>query len=140
MDLTKLTTDLSDTGAVLELRHPDSADIIEGMTMTMLGVDSEVYAKRAHEKTVANISRAQKKGRRALDPEDLARQNEEATIEDLVALTKGWTGFEEDGVELDCSPENVRRILKTRGLSWIRKQAEDFVNDIGNFISKQSEA
>lgn len=129
MDLNSLKPVKADEGAVLQLVHPDSGDAIKGMTVTLLGQDSEVYRKIQLGKQQAALNRISK-GKKATDLK--ADQLAEDTIEDMVKMTVTWTGFELDGKELECKPVNVKKVYTE--WNWIFEQVTEFVSDRANFF------
>lgn len=128
-DLNSLKPVKADDGAILEVLHPESEEVIPGMTITLLGQDSKVYRKIQLAKQQAALNRIAK-GKKAvdLDAEKLA----EDSIDDLVQLTTGWTGFTLDGAVLECTPENVRKVYGE--WAWIKEQVQEFVADRSNFF------
>lgn len=133
MDLNALKPVKADEGAILELRHPETEELIDGMTITLLGQDSAVYRKIQLTKQQAALSRISK-GKRAvdLDAEKLAEDG----IDDLVKLTIDWTGFKLDGKELKPTEENVRKVYTE--WQWIREQVQEFVASRANFFQKSN--
>lgn len=129
MDLNTLKPKLADEGAVMEVRHPETEELIEGMTLTLLGKDSAVYRQLRRKRQNAALARVSK-GKKALDTD--AEKMEAEGLEDLVALTRGWTGFTLDGVPLEFNAENVRKVFS--GWEWLREQAEEFVSSRANFF------
>jgi hypothetical protein len=128
-DLNLLKPVKADDGAVLQIAHPESEEIIEGMTITLLGQDSKVYRKIQLAKQQAALNRISK-GKKAVDFD--AEKLAEDSIDDLVKLTVAWEGFMLDGVKLDCTPENVRTVYNE--WSWIKEQVAEFVADRANFF------
>lgn len=128
-DLNSLKPVKADDGATLEVVHPETEEVIPGMTITLLGQDSKVYRKIQLAKQQAALNRISK-GKRAvdLDAEKLA----EDSIDDLVRLTTGWAGFMLDGTALECTSENVRKVYTE--WAWIREQVQEFVADRSNFF------
>lgn len=63
-------------------------------------------------------------------------QKEQASVELLRAAIVGWSGLEEDGVELECTDENKLSILKNKDLRFMRDQVDEFVGDSNNFFSR----
>jgi len=51
----------------------------------------------------------------------------------MVKLTTGWTGFKLDGKDLEPTPENVLMVYTE--WTWIKDQAQEFVNNRANFFS-----
>ena len=128
-DLNSLKPVKADDGAVLQIAHPESEEIIEGMTITLLGQDSKVYRKIQLAKQQAALNRISK-GKKAVDFD--AEQRAEDSIDDLVKLTVSWEGFTLDSKKLDCTPENVRKVYGE--WSWIKEQVSEFVADRANFF------
>lgn len=128
-DLNSLKPVKADDGAILEVVHPESEEIIPGMTITLLGQDSKVYRKIQLAKQQAALNRIAK-GKKAieLDAEKLV----EDSIDDLVKITTAWSGFMLDGKELKCTPENIRTVYSE--WAWIREQVQEFVADRSNFF------
>ncbi|CAB5187098.1 hypothetical protein UFOVP166_3 [uncultured Caudovirales phage] len=129
MDLNKLKPVMADEGAIMQVRHPETEDAIEGMTITLLGQDSGVYKKILLAKQQAALSRISK-GKKAVDL-DATKLGEDG-IDDLVKLTVGWEGFTLDGKKLDATPENVRMVYSD--WNWLREQAQEFVADRAHFF------
>lgn len=129
MDLNKLKPVKADEGATLELRHPETEEVIKGMTVTLLGQDSAVYRKMQLNKQQAALARISK-GKKAVDLD--AERLAEESLDDLVKLTIGWEGFKLDGKELECTPDNVRTVYTD--WAWIREQAQEFINNRANFF------
>lgn len=129
MDLNKLKPVMADQGATMQVRHPETEDAIEGMTITLLGQDSGVYKKILLAKQQAALSRISK-GKKAVDLD--ATKLGEDSIDDLVKLTVGWEGFTLDGKKLDATPDNVRMVYAE--WNWLREQAQEFVADRAHFF------
>lgn len=129
MDLNNLKPVLADEGAVMQVVHPDTEEPIEGMTITLLGQDSNVYEKISLKRSQAALARISK-GKKAVDMD--AQQVQANMLNDLVALTIDWTGFELDGKALKPTPENVQNVYT--GWKFIREQAQEFVADRANFF------
>lgn len=129
MDLNNLKPVLADQGAVMQVVHPDTQEPIEGMTITLLGQDSNVYEKISLKKQQSALARISR-GKNALDVD--AGQMQIDSINDLVALTVEWSGFELDGKPLKPTHENFRQVYS--GWKWIREQAQEFVADRANFF------
>lgn len=128
-DLNSLKPVMADDGAVLNIVHPETEEVIEGMTITLLGQDSKVYRKLQMGKQQAALNRMAK-GKKALDLD--AEKLSEDSIDDLVKLTIEWSGFTLDGKTLDCTPANVRTVYAD--WSWIKEQVQEFVGNRANFF------
>lgn len=129
MDLNELKPVKADEGSVMELRHPATEELIPGMTITLMGQDSATYRNLQLAKQKAALERVSK-GKAAIEtnPAKLA----EDTIEDLVKLTLGWTGFTLEGKELKPTPENIRKVYTE--WQWIKEQAQEFISGRANFF------
>lgn len=128
-DLNSLKPVKADDGATLQIVHPESEEVIDGMTITLLGQDSKVYRKIQLAKQQAALNRIAK-GKKAIDLD--AEKLAEDSIDDLVQLTTGWTGFVLDGNPLECTPENIRTVYGE--WAWIKEQVQEFVADRSNFF------
>jgi hypothetical protein len=128
-DLNSLKPVKADDGATLQIVHPESEEVIDGMTITLLGQDSKVYRKIQLAKQQAALNRIAK-GKKAIDLD--AEKLAEDSIDDLVQLTTGWTGFVLDGNLLECTPENIRTVYGE--WAWIKEQVQEFVADRSNFF------
>lgn len=129
MDLNNLKPVKANEGAVLQLLHPDTEEPIKGMTITLLGQDSEVYRKIQLAKQQAALNRISR-GKKATDLK--ADKLAEDTIEDMVKMTVAWTGLELDGKELECKPVNIKKVYSE--WNWIFEQVTEFVADRANFF------
>ena len=127
MDLAKLDlTEHANNGATLEVLHPISGEILldknkNPVTIELLGSDSTQMRN-------AMSSRAKKQM-------SSKKQAQITTIDDaelLAAVVKNWSGIEENGTELACTPENVMHILTK--YSWLRLQVDQFVSERSNFF------
>lgn len=129
MDLNSLKPVMADDGAVLNIAHPETEEVIEGMTITLLGQDSKVYRKIQLAKQQTALNRISK-GKKAVDFD--AEKLAEDSIDDLVKLTVSWTGFTLDGDKLECTPDNVRKVYGE--WVWIKEQVAEFVAERANFF------
>jgi len=71
------------------------------------------------------------RGRLRIEPEEI----EADTVDLLAALTAGWHLVGLNGTVLDVpfSTENARELYSAPQLAWVREQADEFINDRGNF-------
>jgi hypothetical protein len=128
-DLNLLKPVMADDGAVLNIVHPETEEVIEGMTITVLGQDSKIYRKLQLGKQQAALNRMSK-GKKVLDLD--AEKLSEDSIDDLVKITIGWTGLSLDKKELEFTPENVRTVYTE--WAWIKEQVQEFVGNRANFF------
>lgn len=131
MDLNNLKPVLANEGAVMQVIDPDTEEPIEGMTITLLGQDSDLYEKLSLKRSQAALNRMSK-GKKVVDMD--AEKLQDAILEDTVALTVDWTGFELNGKELKPTPDNIRKVYK--GWKFIKEQAQEFVAERSNFFRK----
>lgn len=134
-DLNSLKPVMADDGAVLNIVHPETEELIEGMTITLLGQDSKVYRKLQMGKQQAALNRMAK-GKKAIDLD--AEKLSEDSIEDLVKLTTAWTGFALDGKKLEFTADNVRMVYND--WAWIKEQVQEFVGNRANFFRTDAPA
>lgn len=129
MDLTKLDIQAaSETAAVVQLYHPTDFTKLDGMTLSVIGFQSETYqaAKRAQDRKVAKMTDLQRQ-----NYEDSGKKELDESLV-LAAIVTEWTGFEENGKALKCTREEVARIFKKYG--WISHQAVLAAADGSNFL------
>ena len=119
----------AEEGAVLELRHPYTDEVLMGdsdgkpMTITLLGADSPTF-KRA----VTDIQQASSKRKRHTPAEQ-----ERNVVNALARATVGWSdNFEWDGEPFPFTAENCRRLYTER--AWVRSQVDEFMADRSNFL------
>lgn len=130
MNIFDQTPKLADSGAVMPVRDINE-EVCEGISITLLGKDSKVYQRILRDRQQAVLARMQK-GRKGaqLDADKLA----EDSLDDLVKLTVDWEGIKDDKGELECTPENVRRVYEN--VPHVREQVEEFIGDRANFLTK----
>ena len=129
MDLNSLKPVKAEEGAVMQVVHPETEEAIDGMTITLLGQDSSVYRKIQLTKQQAILNRMAKgKKNVELDAERIGKE----IIEEMAKLTTNWTGFKLDGKELKPTYDNV--VMVYTEWSWIKDQAQEFVNNRANFF------
>ncbi|AGN30433.1 hypothetical protein SXAG_00152 [Synechococcus phage S-CBS4] len=129
MDLNNLKPTRAEEGAVMEVLHPDTEEVIEGMTVTLLGQDSSVFKNLKRRKQNAMLTRMSK-GKKAvsMDADTLERD----ALDEVVALTVDWKGFELDGKKLPFNDENARMVYSE--YEWLMQQAQEFVANRSNFF------
>lgn len=110
MDLLNLKPQLE---AVIPVLHPITNLPIEGMTYTLAGKTSPEFRAAARE----------------ADKQDDA---EDKGVDLFAGAITGWSGFEENGVTLDCDMETKRRILKQ--YDWLLEQVIEKLRDKATFL------
>lgn len=130
MDLQQLkTTGAADEGAVLELRHPVTDEVLthdgEPMTITLLGEDSKALRKKrrgVHRQKANQLVKRQNADITTTEEEDL----------DFVATaTVAWHLFI-GGEWLELSYEAAVQVY--REYPWIYEQANVFIGDRAHFL------
>lgn len=129
IDLGQFETD--NEGEWLEILHPVDGTVIrdedgKALRVCLVGKDSEDYRKAQRaitERRLRSRSKANRMNARGLERE---------AVEVLVAVTKDWEGFGENGAVLECTPENVRKAYTDH--IWLREQVDEFVDDRANFM------
>ena len=127
-----LSTLNSNSGSVLEIRHPVSGEVLKtpdsrAVSITLFGLESEASQKAQREAQRRRLKRAHQ---HKVTPEEL----EAEALNLLAAVTASWIGIGLGDEELECTPDNVKRVY--REIPWIRKQVDEFITDISNFMGK----
>lgn len=134
MDLQNLsTTEKANGGVTIPVKDPRSLDPIKGMTLTVLGSDSNVAIAQEQRRTQAALERMAK-GKNVVNTD--AETATQQSLEDLAEMVIGWEGFEEGGKPLEFKRENVLHVLNR--YRWLREQVRDAVNDRALFLGKSS--
>jgi hypothetical protein len=141
-------TDLSSLCVVTDkprrmvIKHPGTLDpLTVGDTDVTAFIDlypPECDAGRKHEHICASArARSAWRGTRPS-----SESIEADRIERLAILTSNWLLVSPQGERIDvpCTIENARSLFSEPALSWIRSQAETFVDNPGNFIPSPDEA
>ncbi len=124
MDLASLEP--ASEGVEMQVRHPATNAPIDGMAITVLGLDSA----RAVQMQRAATNRRLKQGINKMKWS--AEEIDEDGIQMLSALTTSWRGIELDGKPLECNRQNATT-LYTR-FRWLREQVDEFVGERANFL------
>lgn len=129
MDLSTLdTADIANEGAVMELRGPNGAPVLQEdgapVSITLLGADSNALVRVSNAQTNAYLKQGQVKV-----TAEGARANE---LDYLAKATVAWSGVKVDGRDLDCTEENAKALY--RRFPWIADQARAFITDRAHFM------
>lgn len=120
-----MTTDLSTLIAMettkVEVLHPVTKKPT-GMSVTLAGPAADAYQSAKLRLVQENMGEAN------------AEKIGQKMVELLAACVVGWEGFVEHGQALACTPENVLRLLTTRGYYWLKDQLEAALGDVARFI------
>ena len=116
----------------MQVQHPVTGGALNGTRLWLYGPDTPQHSKALQEVRRQARKRVMKSGKRALIEDD-----DEATgIMVLAHCVARWEGIALEGQELDCTPENVRRVFSHPKVSWLRDQAAEFIQDRENFLPK----
>ena len=129
MDLSKLNmTEHADKGAEMQVMHPSTGEPLDGVTITLLGDDSTVQRLRLAELRQKALA---KKG----NFNKIFDMTEEHSLNLRISKTIAWKGVLWEGKELDCTPENVRKIYSNDGFRWLVDQVDRFTKERSNYLS-----
>lgn len=148
IDLADLdTAAASDKGAEIELMHPTKQTPL-GIFITVLGKDSQVFKDQVKSDINAAVRKeafAKKRGK-TIEPMT-AEEAEQKAIDLLVLCTLGWRSETKDekgtvvaneptitlaGEKLTFSIVNAKRVYAD--FTWIRRQIDDAIGDLENFM------
>lgn len=116
--------------------NEDDEDVPEmaQATISLVCSDSSEYQAVYKQQITDNAAKlVKRKGKKSGITGDSV---DEDKLDLLVACTKAWIGFENNGKPLAYSKQNAR-MLYTR-LFFIRDQVDDFIHDRGNFLTGAS--
>ena len=115
--------------ATVALKHPKTAVPMDAF-ITVSGPASDTYRKARQAMTDRRMA-----ANAAGQPIDAATI--EANARELMAqCVLDWTGLiGPDGAEMPCTVENVRKVLSTPGLYWLKDQIDEAINTVGNFLT-----
>lgn len=112
----------------MQVYSPVDGTKLDGVTMLVIGQDSQEYRDAARVILQSAIKKAPKG-----DVSRLGAGDDEYYAAKLKALhIKGWTGIEEGGQPFEYSKENAVELVKK--YPWLRDQIDAFVGDRANFI------
>lgn len=131
IDLSSLDTVAgANKGFDVKIYHPGTlADL--GITITVLGKDSDEFLKVSRKQQKKRIDRLQKGGFRGISGLS-AEETEKDGIELLASCTMGWIGVVLEGEDLPFSHENAVEVY-TR-FPWIKEQVDTAIGDRSNFL------
>lgn len=120
-------TAAANEGAVLELRDPTGAPMLNGdepVTITLLGTDSDVYTKASFALTNRAL---RNRGKQNVTAESLLADD----INVLAKVTLGWSGIDKDGAPFPFTEDNAKVLYR---VAFIREQVQAFIVDRANFV------
>lgn len=89
----------------------------------------KAYSKKVFNQMQLKDQQAKRKGK---ENEFSLEDAENMAVESASVRVITWRGLEEDGKEIKCTEENVKRIM--RELDWVRAQVLDEADIAANFI------
>ena len=119
--------DSMEESAQLTVLHPKTGEETS-IVITLASPDSDKYRKLSMAMRNKNLQYATK-NRGVASAERL----DEDAVNLLVGATLAWAGVVENGIAVDCTPENVRRLYTT--FPWLREQVDTFLGDRKNFFN-----
>lgn len=117
-------TEAQEAGTDLELKHPATGKPLD-IVLRVVSYESE-RCKRVRRVAMDRALKSQ--GRRQVT----AYEIEESTRDLVASAIVGWSGMEYQGAALDCTPENVKRILTE--FPWIGEQVDAVAQDRAAFF------
>lgn len=131
MDFSKLdVATTASAGEALELKHPVTGEILQGVKIFLRGMDSPEFQNT---KRVALNRRLEQSARRGSQAPITVERLDQDNIDIFVAVTIGWEGVELDGKLIEFSPEKARLLYNDRRFPWVVEQIDEFVGDRKNF-------
>lgn len=126
MDLKDLSTStMSEKGVWLEEILDAKSIVIPGIRIKVIGKNSK-HAK-AYGVKLSTVMAGQQDIRSVKEANDVA--------DDLyIGCVMDWEGFTEDGQELPCTPENVKKLFDN--VPYIKRQIIEAVGDDSLFLGK----
>lgn len=100
------------------------------LKVRVVSYQSERVRKVSRKMANAAIIEGKKNPRRVKTVEQLENDGNDL----MVAAVVGWSGFELNGVELACTPENVRSVITNKDLAFIRRQIDEAAEDQQGFL------
>lgn len=135
MDLSQLDAEIAkdERGAVVTINQKNGDPYISQdgspSTVTVLGSESKRYQDAKN----AITKRALSQRRSKLDPADISRNR----LDLACAAITDWSGWESGGKPAQCTPENVKSLLRAE---HILEQVESAVMGHADFFGKPSDS
>ena len=138
-DPKSLNTDLADEGVWFDVVNYDGDPIYDGadkVRIKLKGSQSAAVKAVDRQSTIANVKSMRKGSDAAV--EKLVERGERNPFEVAVAATVGWEHIGIDGADVECTPENARKVYKAA--HWLAVQMSNNVYDDKRFISGSATA
>jgi hypothetical protein len=136
MDLSSFKS-IATSVAFLQVEGPDGVPLTytapDGSTLPcrigLLSQDSAEYVRVSKDQVTAMGAKLGKRGQATITGDSAEKDK----IDLLVAVTKSWEGFDDDGKPYEFNKKNCRALYERYG--FIRDQVHDFVHTRGNFLA-----
>lgn len=129
MDIARLNmADRGNAGAWIDIKGPDGSPTDIRFQIRGARSDAVRQAVEKHQQAMAEAVRAKKAD---ADFEALARARD---AELAAAAVIDWTGMEEGGQPLPCTPDAARRLLTHPGYDWLAAQVFSAAQDAAVFL------
>lgn len=140
MDLSKVL-DQSEVGAVMTVINPATNTELrdadgEAVTITLAGIDSARWRKA--QDTIGDRRLKQSGPRTSSSYKSMAEAREDQAAM-YAHVTVAWRGVELDGISLDCTFDNAKKLYGHPGLGWLCEQVDRFIGDRQNFSTASSQ-
>lgn len=119
-----------DEGQEVEIRHPSTSEKL-GLKVRIASYQSERVKKLQRKMANAAMREQRRNPKKASTIEEV----EEKAHDIMVAAVISWEGFERDGKELPCTPENVRAVLVNPDLWFVGEQIDKAAEDAQGFLT-----
>ena len=136
IDLADFDIERAEIGETMELMFPGSSPPVPlaengdaPITLTLRGTDSRAYRANRREMVKRRQQASARNGGQV--PLEVI---EAESIETVLACVVGWDNIVLDGVPVEFTPTNARRVF-TR-VPWAVEQAEVFIHDRANFLKR----
>lgn len=127
MDISKLNmADRGNAGAWIDIKAPDGSPTDIRIHIRGARSDAVRQAVERHQQAVAEAVRGKRPDFEALEKTRDAELAAAAVID--------WTGMEEGGKPLPCTPDEARRLLTHPGYDWLAAQVFNAAQDAAVFL------
>lgn len=124
---------MAEAGYEFELELPGTRQKL-GAFITVRGSQSAVVKNFAKKKFTEQQGKEliERKRGRQLDPPTI-EELEQMAVDSACVRVKSWRGITEGGNEVECTPENMKRVMREH--SWIRELVIEESDNLGNFTN-----
>lgn len=112
-----------DTVRTLVVLHPSTGEKVAEIDLYSSDADRPLSVRRMQEKM-----RLKSRNPMKLDIDQIRSD----ALDVLAACTVAWRGVEWDGVEMECTPANAKKLYEA--IPWLRGEVDKFVDEVSNFL------